>query len=66
MDDLTYSPLGVIRLRAQVIVEARRAAGLKVELLASDDHGNVYLHRLLARVDELERVLAVIEESESD
>jgi hypothetical protein len=65
MDDFAYVPVGTNRLRAQVIVEACRAAGLVVELLASDDsgYGNIYPHRLLVRSADREQVMAAIEES---
>ena len=54
------------RLRAQIIAEACRSEGLRVQLLLSDDSGyaNVEPHRLLVRADQLERVMAVIKRSD--
>ena len=66
--EFTQIPIGTNRFRGQVIAEACRAAGLRVQLLRSDDSGyrNVEAHRLLVRSDQLEQVLAVIERSDRE
>lgn len=67
MSDLTHVPLGANRFRAQVITEACRAAGLKVQLLTSDSwYGEIPEYRLLVHSGDLDQVLAVVHESESD
>ena len=65
-DELTYVPIGTNRFRGQIIAEACRNEGLRVQLLLSDDsgYGNVEPHRLLVRTDQLEHVLAVISRSD--
>lgn len=67
MDDLTYVPLGSDRFRAQVIAEACHSAGLNVKLLVADDsgYGAVQAHRLLVRTDEVDKVMAVVEKSDT-
>lgn len=67
MDDVTYVTLGTDRFKAQVIAEASRAAGLEVKLLMSDDsgYGAVQPHRLLVHSADLERVQAIVEQSDT-
>lgn len=63
-------PLGSDRFRAQLIAEACRAEGIKVEVLFGDDSGfNPHLgllqgHRLLVAPADVERVEAIIESAE--
>jgi hypothetical protein len=65
-DELPYIPMGTHRFRAQIIAEACRNEGLRVQLMLSDDSGyaNVEPHRLLVRSDQLEQVMAVIKRSD--
>ena len=67
-DELVQIPMGTNRFRGQVIAEACQAAGLRVQLLLSDDsgYGNVEPHRLLVRSDQLEQVMAVIKRSDRE
>ncbi len=67
MDDLSYVPLGSDRFRAQLIAQACRSAGLDVKLLAADDsgYGAVQAHRLLVLTDQLEKVMSVVEKSDT-
>jgi hypothetical protein len=68
MDELEYISLSSDRIRAQVIAEACRTAGLEVKLLLSDDsgYGPIQAHRLLVRADQRTQVMAVIEKSDID
>ena len=67
-DEFVQIRIGMNRFRGQVIAEACRAAGLRVQLLRSDDsgYGNVEARRLLVRSDQLEQVMAIIERSDSE
>ncbi len=67
MDELQQVPLGRDRVQAQVIAEACRAAGLRVKLFLADDsgYGPVEAHRLLVYSDELDKVMAVVEQSDT-
>ncbi|MCJ7725240.1 MAG: hypothetical protein MUP76_02460 [Acidimicrobiia bacterium] len=64
--DLLYVPIGGDRFEAQVIAEACRAAGMRVELLTSDASGvHPHLgmaqgHRLLVSAADADRVRAII------
>ena len=66
MTKLEYIDVGPDRLRAHLITQACRAAGLRVELLTSDDEGTfpmwgiIQHHRLLIRSDDRNRVEAII------
>ena len=63
---LVYLPVGGDRFEAQVIAEARRAAGIRVELLTADNSGVdpvlgiVQGHRLLVTADDVDRVRAIL------
>ena len=64
--NLVYVPVGGDRFRAQMIVEACRAEGLRVELPTADESGvhpimgRIQGFRLLAAAGEVDRVRAVI------
>lgn len=55
------------RFEAQVIAEACRAAGIRVELLTADDSGVdpvlgiIQRHRLLVAAEDLDRVRVILE-----
>ena len=59
-------PVGEDRFRAQILAEACRAAGIRVELITGDASGVdpvvgiIQGHRLLVRADDVERVRAIL------
>ena len=65
-NELTVLRIGADRFQAQLVVEACRAEGLRVELLGGDDSGVdpflglVQGHRLLVRETDVERVQEII------
>jgi hypothetical protein len=65
-EEVVYVPVGGDRFEAQVIAEACRADGIRVELLTADDGGvDPYLglvqgHRLLVSASDLDRVRAIV------
>ena len=69
--ELVYVPVGGERLRAQMIAEACRAEGLRVELLTADESGvdpvmgRIQGFRLLVSAAAADRVRAVIAHSGS-
>ncbi|MBS1195749.1 MAG: hypothetical protein H6R33_469, partial [Actinobacteria bacterium] len=64
---LAYVTVGGDRFEAQLIAEACRAAGIRVELLTADDSGVdpvlgiIQRHRLLVAAGEVDRVRAILE-----
>lgn len=67
MAELVYLTVGGDRFEAQLIAEACRAAGIRVELLTADDSGVdpvlgiIQRHRLLVAAEEVGRVRAILE-----
>jgi hypothetical protein len=67
--ELVQVPVGEDRFQAQIVAEACRAAGIRVELLTGDASGVdpvlgiIQGHRLLVRADDVERVRAILERS---
>jgi hypothetical protein len=65
-DKLVYVPVGSDRFRALVVAQACRAAGIRVQLLTSDDSGVrphfslMQDHRLLVAKDDVPRVEEII------
>ncbi len=65
-------PVGSDRFAAQVIVEACRAEGIRVELLTADALGvdpilgRMQQHKLLVRPEDLPRVRAIVERGGPD
>ena len=63
---LVYVPVGGDRFRAQLIAEACKAEGLRVELLTADDSGtdpvigHIQGHRLLVAASDEGRVRAIV------
>ncbi len=63
--DLVYVPVGSDRLQAQVIAEACRRAGIRLELLTADESGVdpvmgiVQGHRLLVTAKDVKRVESI-------
>lgn len=63
--DLVYVPVGSDRLQAQVIAEACRHAGIRLELLTADESGVdpvmgiVQGHRLLVTAKDVKRVESI-------
>jgi len=66
MTHLEYVDVGPDRFRAELIAEACKADGIRVELLTADDDGTfpywgiIQHHRLLIRSDDRDRVEAVL------
>jgi hypothetical protein len=66
MTRLVYVPVGSDRFAAQVIAEACRSAGIKVELLTGDQSGVdpvmgiIQGHRLLVAEEDVARVEAIV------
>jgi hypothetical protein len=64
--DLVYLPVGEDRFRAQVIAEACRAEGVRVELLTADASGvdpviaRLQEFRLLVAAADVDRVQAIL------
>ena len=64
---LVYVPVGEDRFEAQVIAEACRAAGIRVELITGDASGVdpilgiIQGHRLLAAAGDVDSVRAILE-----
>jgi hypothetical protein len=68
-ESLVYVPVGNDRFRAQVIAEACRAEGIRVELLTADNSGVdpvmgiMQGHRLLVAAADADRVRAIARRS---
>jgi len=66
---LVQVPVGEDRFHAQILAEACRAAGIRVELITGDASGVdpvlgiIQGHRLLVRADDVERVRAILKRS---
>lgn len=66
MTNLVYVPVGSDRFAAQVIAEACRSAGIRVELLTADQSGvfpalaMLQAHRLLVAEEDAPRVEAIV------
>ena len=64
--NLVQVPVGEDRFQAQILAEACRAAGIRVELITGDASGVdpvlgiIQGHRLLVGADDVERVRAIL------
>jgi len=69
--NLVYVPVGSDRFRAQMITEACRAEGLRVELLTADESGvdpimgRIQGFRLLVAAGDADRARAIVHRSGS-
>jgi len=67
MAEPVYLSVSGDRFEAQVVAEACRAAGIRVELLTADDSGVdpvlgiIQRHRLLVAAEDLDRVRVILE-----
>jgi len=67
MAELAYLTVGEGHFKAQRIAEARRVAGIRVELLTADDSGVdpvlgiIQPHRLLVGAEDVDRVRTILE-----